>query len=294
LSEKRQTLEKARPEGDPVAPETGRVSVLILTFNESRCIERCIESVCGWSDDIVILDSCSSDDTLDIAGQFEFVRTYQNEFKGYASQRNYGLHKIEYRHGWVMLLDADEVMTGSLKSEIDEVLSTLPAGITSMTFKRRDYFGQRWMPPFWNVRFERLVRPKKVSYTGEVHEKLSSTDNQYALRGHVDHFPFSKGLEDWLMRRVKRSRVCAEEELEGRLPLRLHGIISRNQVDRQRSLKAIFQRMPFRCPAYFLYLYIFRGGFTAGLDGLEFCFLETFSKFLVCFQKHDMERGRND
>ena len=292
--EKCHTLEQTQQGDNPVAPGTGCVSVLILTYNESHCISRCITSVCGWSDDIVILDSYSSDDTLEIARKFEHVRIYQNEFKGFASQRNYGLHKIEYKYKWVMLLDADEIMTESLRNEIDRILSTQLSGITSITIRRRDYYKQRWMPPFWNVRFERMVRPDKVSYTGEVHEKLSSTDSQSVLRGHVDHFPFRKGLEHWLMRRVKRSRICAEYELKGRHPLKLSELLSRNQVDRQRSLKAIFQRIPFRSPAYFLYLYICRGGFTAGLDGLEFCLLETFSKFCVCIQKRDLERARND
>ena len=150
------------------------------------------------------------------------------------------------------------------------------------------------MPPFWNVRFERLVRPDKVSFAGEVHEKLSTTDRQYSLRGHVDHYPFEKGIEHWLMRRVERARTCAEIELQGRYPIKLSGLMSRNQVDRQRSLKAIYQRIPFRSAIYFLYLYFWRGGFTAGLDGLEFCLLETFPKFWVCIQKHELDRAKHD
>src|SRR5690606_5011113 len=84
------------------------VSVIVLTFNEELNIARCLDSV-SWCDDVVVVDSHSTDRTREIAAA-KGARVELRPFDNYANQRNHALKEIEYRHPWVLMLDADEVV----------------------------------------------------------------------------------------------------------------------------------------------------------------------------------------
>ena len=100
------------------------ISILILTRNEENNISTCLESVKSLND-VVVLDSMSEDGTIEIARRYG-VRIYTRCFDDYASQRNYGLHNIEYKNEWILMLDADEVLDGTTLVEIEEKISNLP------------------------------------------------------------------------------------------------------------------------------------------------------------------------
>src|SRR5689334_18385133 len=87
-----------------VAATQPSVSVLVMTYNEEGNIRRCLDSLV-WSDDIVVLDSYSTDRTAAIAESYSCVRTYQHPFRDYGSQRNYGLHEIPYANEWLLVVD---------------------------------------------------------------------------------------------------------------------------------------------------------------------------------------------
>ena len=82
------------------------ISVLILTRNEQRDIGDCLASV-AWSDDVQVLDSCSTDATVAIARN-RGAQVTERAFDGYSSQRNFGLHALAWRHDWLLILDADD------------------------------------------------------------------------------------------------------------------------------------------------------------------------------------------
>ena len=92
------------------------ISVLILTFNEEANLPRCLKSV-AWSDDVLVVDSFSTDRTVEIAKKFG-ARVLEREFDHFAGQRNFGLDMGELRHDWVLHLDADEVVTEALRDEM--------------------------------------------------------------------------------------------------------------------------------------------------------------------------------
>ena len=81
------------------------VSTLILTFNEELNLPRCLASL-SWCDDIVVLDSYSSDRTEQIANAAG-VRFVQRTFDDYATQRNFGINQIDYKYPWILMIDAD-------------------------------------------------------------------------------------------------------------------------------------------------------------------------------------------
>jgi len=96
-------------------------SVFIQTLNEEQNLPRCLRSV-SWSDDIVVLDSFSSDQTLDIAKR-SGARVFQRKYDGRANNQNWAVENIDFKYPWVWYVDADEVTTPELAREIQAVTS---------------------------------------------------------------------------------------------------------------------------------------------------------------------------
>lgn len=95
-----------------------KISAIVLTFNEERNIARCLESLQGIADEIIVVDSFSTDKTAEIVGQYD-ARFIQQKFLGYIEQKNFGLTKVSYDH--VLSLDADEALSDMLKTSILQV-----------------------------------------------------------------------------------------------------------------------------------------------------------------------------
>src|SRR5512134_2397689 len=98
------------------------ISILILTRNEEVNLPECIKSV-QWSDDIVVLDSLSSDRTAEIADTLG-ARTVQRAFDNWSSHQNYAVQQIDFKHPWVFYIDADERMTKDLALEINTIATS--------------------------------------------------------------------------------------------------------------------------------------------------------------------------
>src|SRR5262245_32335819 len=119
------------------------ISILILTLNEEVNLTDCLESV-KWSDDIVVLDSFSTDRTVEIA-RAAGARVIQRVFDNYASQRNAGLNKEKFKHPWVLMLDADERVTPQLRSEIVTVIEKVEPIVCLFHMRRKDCWFGRWL-----------------------------------------------------------------------------------------------------------------------------------------------------
>ncbi len=99
-----------------------KISAFVTTFNNAHTLRICLDSV-KWADEIVVLDSFSTDDTMQIAGEFGAV-TFQHKFLGYGPQKQSALEKTSHR--WVLLLDADEALSLQLQQEVQELLQRGP------------------------------------------------------------------------------------------------------------------------------------------------------------------------
>ena len=97
------------------------VSTLILTLNEEANIAACLDSL-AWCDDIVVLDSGSTDRTVEIATA-RGARVLHRAFDDYARQRNFGLRDVPYRHPWLLMLDADEELMPDQKEKLRQMMS---------------------------------------------------------------------------------------------------------------------------------------------------------------------------
>jgi glycosyltransferase involved in cell wall biosynthesis len=258
--------------------DNANVSVLIITLNEEHLVGRAISSVL-WSNDIVIVDSFSSDRTKEVALGYPHVRLFEKTFEDYSSQRNFGLHEIEYRNKWVFLLDADEICTPALVHEMIDCAANEDLKQPVFLIRRKDFFMNRWMRCHHPTWLERLVRPNQVTFLGSVHERLSYSGIAGKLTGYIYHYPFDNGIEHWIARHNRYTTLSAALETAGTVKWGIRDLLSRDPLRRWRCIKEIYQKLPWRYLIYFFYRYIIKRGFLDGICGLHFVLLETFYHF---------------
>lgn len=170
-----------------------KISVIIITKNESQNIRDCLKSV-SWTDEIIVVDSGSSDNTVEIARKYTDKVIY-NEWRGYADQKNFALQLAT--NDWVLSLDADERVTENLKNEI---LNTDLEKYDGFRIKRDNFFlGKMIKGCGWGNDYQlRLFRKSKTTLTKRlVHEgfyvegkinKLKNTILHYSYRNFKDAF----------------------------------------------------------------------------------------------------------
>ena len=267
------------------------ISVLILTLNEERNIEACLDSV-SWCDDVAVLDSFSADGTKAIA-EARGARVVQRAFDNYAAQRNFGLSSIDYRHDWVLMLDADERVTPELRAEMQKAVADRGAGAAMFLIRRRDHLFGRWIRrssgyPTW---FGRLVRPGRVRVERPINEEYHADGAVLRLQQHLDHYPFNKGFSEWIGKHNRYSTMEAELRLQQRgqrVPIR--GLFSADPLRRRKTLKSLAHTMPGRPVLMFLGLYVVRGGFLEGRAGYTFCKLRAWYEFMIDVKYRELLR----
>ena len=121
------------------------ISVTIITYNEEHNLSRAIQSV-QWADEIVVVDSGSTDRTRQVAESFSEklrVRFIHNSWQGYGQQKNFA--QKQARNNWVLNIDADEEVTKELYQEIQESLSYLNSEVKGFSFPRKTYYLGKWV-----------------------------------------------------------------------------------------------------------------------------------------------------
>lgn len=269
------------------------VSVLILTLNEEANLPGCLESM-KWCDDIVVLDSYSQDRTEEMAKQAG-VRFIQRPFDNYASQRNYGLHEIQYQHPWVLMIDADEVVSPELASEIQVVIKEASEQMVLYRVRRQDYLFGHWLKhssgyPTW---FGRLVRPEKVWVERAINEEYHAEGKIGQLKHHLVHYPFNKGFYEWFDKHNRYSSM--EAELLSQNPtktLNWRDLFSRDPVLRRKTIKQFVYTLPGRPLIVFVGLFLWRGGFLDGRAGFKFCVLKMIYELMISCKVSELERKK--
>jgi glycosyltransferase involved in cell wall biosynthesis len=274
-------------------PETARtgVSVLILTFNEEANLSGCLDSV-AWSDDVVVLDSFSTDATVSIARQ-RGARLFQRAFDNYAAQRNFGLKEVAYRNPWVLMLDADERVPPALCEEILRATGGAASSTTLFRMRRKDYLHGRWIKrssgyPTW---FGRLMRVGRAWVERPYNEEFHTDGEIVSLSCHLDHYPFNKGFAAWIQKHdsysTMEAKLRASQPVE---PARLRDLFARDPSRRRRSHKALLYRMPMRPVLVFAGLYLVKGGLLEGRAGLTFSLLRAWYEYLIDCKTLELRR----
>lgn len=273
------------------------VSALILTLNEEINLGECLESL-SWCEDVVVLDSLSTDRTREIASQWG-ARVITRQFDNWSAHQNWAVSNIEFRNPWVLYLDADERCPPELR---DEVLSRAQPRAPEAAFRlrRKDYFMGQWLKhaqlyPTWLVR---LFRPERIRYERLVNPVAVVDGVTGELQAHVIHYPFSHGVSHWIARHNRYSDLEAIEAAKLR-----HGtsertsdaraaVWSKDPNERRRVLKDIFFRLPARPLIKFIYYYGWRRGFLDGKAGFTFATLQAIYEYMIACKGAELERRR--
>lgn len=267
------------------------VSVVILTLNEESNVSECLTSL-AWSDDVVVFDSFSSDRTVEIATQLG-ARVVQRKFDNWSAHQNWAVSNIDFKHPWVLYMDADERCTPELR---DEVLQAAVAESAHAAFRirRKDYFMGRWLKhaqlyPTWLVR---LFRPQCIRYERLVNPVAHVEGTIGSLQAHIDHYPFSHGIAHWIARHNRYSDMEAIEAIKARegSKLQIADTFSRDPNTRRRALKDIFFRLPARPLIKFLYFYTWRRGFLDGRAGFTYSTLQAFYEYMIECKRRELTR----
>jgi glycosyltransferase involved in cell wall biosynthesis len=249
------------------------ISVVILTLNEADNLPRCLESI-RWCDDVLIMDSSSTDDTAAIA-QAAGARVLTRPFDTFANQRNHAMEQGALRHPWVLHLDADEVVTSELRDELQALAAGTNAGQPVYRVPSKLIFMGRWlrysgMYPAYQVRFGRREHLRFVDHGHGQRESLPP-EQVGTVSAPFDHYNFSKGINDWFARHLRYARAEAEQALaERREALHWGHLLGRDPTVRRRALKRLANRMPFRPALRFAYAYFVRRGFLDGVAGFRY------------------------
>lgn len=278
----------------PVWPANPRcmISILILTLNEEQNLPACLRSV-SWSDDIVVLDSFSTDATCDIA-RSAGARVVQRTLDDWASHQNWAVRNIPFKHPWVYYSDADEVVTEELRDEMLAIAKEPAHVAVAYRVRFKNQFMGRWIRrsslyPTWVLRF---FRPEKVRWERLVNPVALVDGPEGRLRGHFLHYSFNKGLTAWLEKHNKYSSQEAAEAIRSRRDHSLcySELLTRDGVRRRRALKELSWRMPLRPLLRFLYMYVLRLGFLDGWAGLTYCRLIAMYEFMIDLKVKELER----
>lgn len=267
------------------------LSILILTLNEESNLHDCIRSV-AWSDDIVVLDSFSSDRTVKIAEEMG-ARVIQRRFDNWSAHQNWALDQIAFKHPWVFYLDADERMTEELKVELLGVVGDPLRAPVAYYCGRRNMFMGRWikhaMPPGLIMRF---FRPQSLRFQRLVNPVPVINGPHGYLTGMLTHYNFSKGISEWIEKHNRYSQLEAQEgmKLMHQQSADEPGLLASDPALRRRALKNLSFRLPWRPLIKFLYLYVWQRGWLDGRAGFTYCVLQAFYEYMIVLKMRELER----
>ena len=167
-----------------------KLSVVIITFNEERNIERCLKSVQEVADEIIIIDSNSTDKTLDICHKYN-TTIFQQKWLGYSEQKNFGNNKANFNY--ILSLDADELLSDTLKQSILELKEKGFKG--AYQFNRLNNYCGKWIhhSSWYPDKKLRLWNKKEGQWQGDIHETVvfpNTTDITH-LKGDLLHYSIS-------------------------------------------------------------------------------------------------------
>lgn len=188
-----------------------KLSALIITYNEIGYIEKCIDSV-SFADEIVVVDSYSTDGTYEYLLNHPKVRVLQNPFENFTAQKSFALKQSS--NDWVLFLDADEVVTRSLQTEIIETINKENADEAYWFYRQFMFQNERLNFSGWQTdKNYRLFRKSKAHFTDKkiVHETLVVDGTSGILQEKLIHYCY-KDYQDYKGKMLKYGQLKAKED----------------------------------------------------------------------------------
>jgi len=256
------------------------ITVIVLTYNEKLHIERCLNSINLYAQQIFVVDSFSTDGTQTIAQDLGAI-VVENPFVNQAQQFNWALNNLTINTKWVMRLDADEYLEPELIRELFEKLESVPSNVNGIVFKRKHIFiGKPVIRGVYPVKLLRLFRNGLAHCEDrwmDEHIELKSGDTIEFENDFVDHN--LNTLSWWIQKHNNYSIREAIDLINLEIPIFTssteNGELS-DQAKQKRQKKLKYARMPlfWRAFYYFVYRYFLKLGFLDGKEGFLWSFLQ--------------------
>jgi glycosyltransferase involved in cell wall biosynthesis len=244
-----------------------QISAIIITLNEERNLPRAVESLSAVADEIVVVDSGSTDRTREIAERAG-ARFLHHGWEGYAAQKNFAA--AQARSDWVLSMDADEALSPELAAEIERLRQSGPGDAAGFTMPRLARFRGRWIrhSGWYPDRKLRLYDRRRGRWVGRhVHERVEANGPVRPLVGDLHHFPCETHQEQ--IRSVDHYTTLAARQ-------------AHEQGERGSLAKLMI------LPAWkFLETYLFRQGFRDGREGFA---IATMAGHYVCLKYKKLRR----
>jgi glycosyltransferase involved in cell wall biosynthesis len=233
-----------------------KITVTIITLNEEENIQACIESAWQVADEIIVVDSLSTDKTREIAKNLG-AQVIEQSYLGDGLQKDFGVQFA--KNNWILHLDADERLDEQMIREIQGI-NYAETTYDAYAFRRKNYIGTRWQKVWYPDYMIRLYHKDRCRFSPMIGHTSLTTNNYLRMEGNIIHFSF-KDLSDYLVRTAKYSRRDAKVLVESNRKVSawdpvIHGTVS------------------------FLKYYVLKKGFIYGLDGLNASLLGALRSYL--------------
>jgi len=247
-----------------------KISAVIITFNEEDRLPDALASLQGIADEIVVVDSYSTDRTLAIARAAQ-ARIWQNRFEDYGQQKNFAMGKAA--HEWILNLDADERVSPELARAIGGLKEqAAPPGAAAFAIKRKTFYVGRWIrhSGWYPDRKIRLFRKSAATWQGRIHERLLVSGDVARLGGDILHFTY-RDIGDHVRRLDRYADFQAEE------------------IVRQ-DKKLLLPRLLILPPVTFLRHYLWKLGLLDGFPGLVIAMVSSWGTALKYLKAMALKR----
>jgi glycosyltransferase involved in cell wall biosynthesis len=262
---------------------TAGITVLILTLNEEKNLPGCMASA-DFADNVVVLDSGSTDATVQVAGELG-ARVAHRRLDNWAAHQNWALDNLVADAPWVLMLDADERVSPELAKSLTSAAKSR-APHDAYYIRRRDWFMGR---PIERVqatpRLIRFFRPRRIRFArfvnpfAEVHGSIGD------LSEIIEHYPFSKGLDHWIRRHLEYARLEARERADtqagGIQPSLIRAFFSPDLATRRKHQKCLCAHLPAWPVLHCAYFFLARRGFLDGAPGIAYAVLRSFYEYWI-------------
>ncbi|TDS16985.1 glycosyltransferase involved in cell wall biosynthesis [Maribacter caenipelagi] len=232
-----------------------QLTALVITYNEIGYIEKCIDSV-SFADEIIVVDSFSTDGTYEYLKDHPKVKVIQNPFENFTAQKSFALKQA--KNDWVLFLDADEIVSDTLQNEITETISS-DTEIAAFWFYRQFMFkNEKLNFSGWQTdKNYRLFRKSKAAFSDckIVHETLDVDGTSGILNEKLTHYCY-KNYEDYKGKMLKYGRLKAIESF-------------------YKEKKFSYAMMLLKTSWKFFNHYILRLGILDGKKGFTICYLNS-------------------
>lgn len=252
------------------------VSVVVLTFNESKNMEPLLDNLLQYFDDIHVLDSASTDDTVQIT-QRRGVSTYEHKFEGFGKQRNWAIDNIPNRNKWVLHLDADERVTDEFVAELQS-LANDENDVAGYFVPHKLMLGNTWLKrsggyPVYQVRFFHSDRLRFENH-GHGQREVPSGRLAYMKNPYL-HYAFSHGLDPWLKKHVGYAIAEAHQTLADNSTFfqQMATCFASEPVKRRRAMKSLSMRLPFRSIFRIAHILLLKRGILDGKAGISYAMM---------------------